>query len=106
MTQLLTLMQLRKQVKTTLGRGQVYLTGLPASVSFGEVAKTYRYQVINPMKAKPNKHDHFKDEVFTQGSFREDMEILIDSPRGSLSVTQSRTKFVNSHPLVFYCVPC
>ncbi|KAK5786227.1 hypothetical protein PVK06_040859 [Gossypium arboreum] len=81
-----------KQVKTTLGRGQVYLTGLPASVSFGEVAKTYRYQVINPMKAKPNKHDHFKDEVFTQGSFREDMEILIDSPRGSLSVTQSRTK--------------
>ncbi|KAA3472920.1 Coupling TraD [Gossypium australe] len=68
--------QLRKQVKATLGRGQDYLTGLPASVSFGEVAKT-------------------------EGSFWEDMEILIDSPRGSLSVTQSRTRFVNSHPLVF-----
>ncbi|KAK8710018.1 hypothetical protein V6N13_145362 [Hibiscus sabdariffa] len=33
-----------------------------------------------------------KHEVFTQGSFWEDMEILIDSPRGSLFVTQSRTR--------------
>ncbi|XVF61823.1 hypothetical protein PTKIN_Ptkin08bG0161700 [Pterospermum kingtungense] len=31
-------------------------------------------------------------EVFTQGSFWKDMEIFIDSPRGSLIVTQSRTR--------------
>ncbi|KAE8722335.1 Endonuclease or glycosyl hydrolase [Hibiscus syriacus] len=33
-----------------------------------------------------------KNEVFTQGAFWENMEILIDSPRGSLFVTQSRTR--------------
>ncbi|XWS33216.1 hypothetical protein CRYUN_Cryun22dG0061900 [Craigia yunnanensis] len=33
-----------------------------------------------------------KHEVFTQGSFWKDMEILMDSPRGSFLVTQSRTR--------------
>ncbi|XP_022740336.1 uncharacterized protein LOC111292304 [Durio zibethinus] len=33
-----------------------------------------------------------KHEVFTQGSFWKDMEIIMDSPRGSLLVTQSRTR--------------
>ncbi|XVF14990.1 hypothetical protein REPUB_Repub09cG0109900 [Reevesia pubescens] len=36
--------------------------------------------------------EFLKHDVFTQGSFWKDMEILMDSPRGSFLVTQSRTR--------------
>ncbi|KAL4378568.1 hypothetical protein GQ457_02G009850 [Hibiscus cannabinus] len=43
-------------------------------------------------KHKKINTNSLKNEVFTQGSFWKDMENLIESPKGSLLVTQSRTR--------------
>ncbi|KAG8478678.1 hypothetical protein CXB51_028512 [Gossypium anomalum] len=52
-----------------------------------EVSSDQSYEKLNQTNTNTLKH-----EVFKQGSFWEDMEILIDSLRGSLFVTQSRTR--------------
>ncbi|KAB2005035.1 hypothetical protein ES319_D11G242000v1 [Gossypium barbadense] len=52
-----------------------------------EVSSDQSYEKLNQTNTNILKH-----EVFKQGSFWEDMEILIDSLRGSLFVTQSRTR--------------
>ncbi|TYI02146.1 hypothetical protein ES332_A11G250600v1 [Gossypium tomentosum] len=52
-----------------------------------EVSSDQPYEKLNQTNTNTLKH-----EVFKQGSFWEDMEILIDSLRGSLFVTQSRTR--------------
>ncbi|XWS41411.1 hypothetical protein CRYUN_Cryun17cG0079800 [Craigia yunnanensis] len=61
-----------------------------------EVSSDQSCEKLNKIKT-----NSLKREVFTQGSFWKELEILIDSPRGSLFVTWSRTGFVNSFPLVF-----
>ncbi|KAK8717254.1 hypothetical protein V6N13_044529 [Hibiscus sabdariffa] len=43
-------------------------------------------------KQKKINTNSLKNEVFTQGSFWKDMENLMESPKGSLLVTQSRTR--------------
>ncbi|GMI99378.1 Mitochondrial Nuclease2 [Hibiscus trionum] len=52
-----------------------------------ETSSDQSHEKLNQTNTNSLKH-----EVFTQASFWEDMEILIDSPTGSLFVTQSRTR--------------
>ncbi|TYG46949.1 hypothetical protein ES288_D11G297600v1, partial [Gossypium darwinii] len=52
-----------------------------------EVSSDQSHEKLNQTNTNTLKH-----EVFTQGFFWEDMDFLIDSPRGSLFVTQSRTR--------------
>ncbi|KAE8728284.1 hypothetical protein F3Y22_tig00004630pilonHSYRG00110 [Hibiscus syriacus] len=52
-----------------------------------ETSSDQSHEKLNPKDTNSLKH-----EIFTRGFFWENMEILIDSPRGSLFVTQSRTR--------------